>query len=277
MSRSATGGDFDDIFRGLVEDVAELAAASRVAAWVNVVRQAPVQLSTPIQLEAYSGSFLERAMDWLGTQITEFPNRLAGIIEEEQVASQVLSGETDVKLLSSINNALQESLLKGEGRAEWASRLNEIVEVKPGFAETLSRTTVHRAYHEGQKEVLEEPTMEDLFPYRKYFATMDNRVRDDHADMDQKVYHKDSKLAQEATANLHEFNCRCSEVPYTEEQALADGISPGGEAPNQPAKATKKQRAIIEQTKPTELLESVERQRSSLIGEILKGIETLEG
>lgn len=276
-----TGGDFDEIFTSMVADVQELATAARLAAWVRTASMTPenqaVRLSGPVQLEAYSGSFLDRAALWLQTQFQEFPSRLAGIFDQEAVASRVLSGETDVKLLSSINDALQESLIRGDGRKEWSGRLAEIVTVKPGFAETLGRTTVHRAYYEGQQEVLDEPEMQDVFPYRKYLATMDNRVRDDHAEMNNKVYHKDSRLANEATANLHEFNCRCSEVPLTESQAIAEGISPGGEAPSRPARETNRQRSLIRQTKPSQVVESVESQRVSLINRIIEGINTLEG
>lgn len=169
------------------------------------------------------------AFDWLSSQISGFPDRLAGLLTRKQVESQVFGAEVDQRLLDRLNRELQESITKGESRETWRGRMADIVDTKAGFDETIARTATHRSYLEGQREILREPVLEDVFPYRQYFATMDNRVRPEHAAMNRKVYHKDSSLARQAAALLDDWNCRCSEIPMTEDQALAVGVSPGGE------------------------------------------------
>lgn len=243
---------------------------------VVLASQGKTQLSK-VQLAAYSESFLTNAIDWLTTQIQNFPDRLVGIEKIETTRAEAYSEQANNQLWSDIHDAIKTSITQGEGRDDWRKRLNEIVETKPGFDETLARTTVHHAYIAGQNEVLNEPVIVDLFPYRKYFATMDNRVDPDHAEMNGKVYHKDSRLAREATANLHRYNCRCSETPLTEEDALAEGVSAGGEPPETPAKATKSEQEAIRETEPTTPKVSVAKENDSLIGTIVKGIDILGG
>jgi SPP1 gp7 family putative phage head morphogenesis protein len=250
-----------------------------LAAWIRVAlaSQGKVQLAQKIQLEAYSESFLSNAIDWLTRNVQSFPDKLGGVIDIEKARSQVFAEQANNQLWKSINEALTTSIAEGEGRDDWRTRLNDIVGSKPGFDETLARTTIHHAYLAGQNEVLSDPVIGDIFPYRKYFATLDNRVDPDHAAMDGKVYHKDSRLAREADANLHRYNCRCSETAITEDDALAEGISPGGEAPAIPAKATKSEREAIRETTPTDVPVSIEKGNDSLITSIVKGLDVLGG
>lgn len=243
---------------------------------VVLASQGKTQLSK-VQLAAYSDSFLTNAIDWLTTQIQNFPDRLVGIEKIETLRATEYSEQANKQLWKDVTDALTTSITEGEGRTDWRKRLNDIVETKPGFDETLARTTIHHAYLAGQNEVLEEPVIADLFPYRKYFATLDNRVDPDHAEMDGKVYHKESRLAREATAKLHRYNCRCSETPLTEEDAIAEGISAGGEPPETPAKATKSEKEAIRETEPTTPKVSVANENDSLIETIVKGIDVLGG
>jgi SPP1 gp7 family putative phage head morphogenesis protein len=168
------------------------------------------------------------ALDWLSDQITQFPNRLANLVSREQVKAATHGADVDARFLDRLNRELAESIAKGEGRDAWRERLAAIVETKAGFDETISRTATHRSYLEGQREIQREPVIADVFPYRQYFATMDNRVRPEHAAMNGKIYHKDSSLARQAESLLDSWNCRCSEIVMTEDEALRIGVSPGG-------------------------------------------------
>lgn len=169
------------------------------------------------------------AFGWLSEQFKQFPDRLAGMVERSQVEAALYGREVDQSFMDRLNSELSDSIQRGEGRDAWRERLKGIVDTKAGFDETIHRTATHRSYLEGQREILREPTIVDIFPYRQYLATGDNRVRPEHMAMNRKVYHKDSPLARQAAALLEEWNCRCSEVPMTEDDAVAIGISPGGE------------------------------------------------
>ena len=172
---------------------------------------------------------LDGALRWLNTQITQFPPKLAGMITRSQVSAAAYGLEVDNAMMDKLNQELMTSIRLGEGRDDWRKRLKDIMDTRAGFDETISRTATHKAYLEGQRDVLNEPVIRDLFPYRQYFATLDNRVRPEHKAMDRKVYHRDSTLARQAAALLNDWNCRCSETSLTEEDALQIGVSPGGQ------------------------------------------------
>ncbi|NDF13179.1 MAG: hypothetical protein EB060_10265 [Proteobacteria bacterium] len=171
-----------------------------------------------------------QAMEWLYQTINLNPDTLAGIITRERLQSYLYGAEIDKRTLDSLNTQLMESIQSGEGRDEWRERVKGILDARAGFDETIARTSTHRSFVAGQREVLSQPVVADLFPYRRYYATLDNRSRPTHRAMNEKVYHKDSPLASQAAALLEEYNCRCSEVPLTEEQAMAVGVSSGGES-----------------------------------------------
>lgn len=178
------------------------------------------------------------ALNWLAKVTGNMRDSVGDVATRAQVQSVAFGAEVDDRTMERLNSELEESIRLGEGRDDWRDRAKAIIDTRAGFDETIARTTMHRAYIQGQREILQQPVITDLFPYRQYFATMDNRVRPEHAAMNRKVYHKDSPLASETAALLGDFNCRCSEIPLTEEDALRIGVSSGGEAPASSASAS---------------------------------------
>lgn len=190
-----------------------------------------------------------KAIEWLQNQFNVKPEMVAGIISRAQVEAGTQGLKIDQRTIDDINQALLESQELGEGRTEWKNRIGRVIESRAGFDETIGRTVAHNAFHQGQREVLSDPQIIDIFPYRQYLSTMDNRVRDTHAAMNRKVYHKDSQLARQAEELLGEWNCRCSEVPMTEEDAMRIGVSPGGENPN-PSPLQAEAKPVSEELEP---------------------------
>lgn len=173
--------------------------------------------------------FLENAVDWLQSTFAAVPTKLADLVDAAQIEAAAYGTPVDLRLVQRMNSELDESIRLGEGREDWAKRSKAIIETRAGFDEAIGRTTHHRAFRAGQKDILRQPVIEDLFPYRKYFCTIDGRERPHHRALNENVYHKESPLAAKADANLHEWNCRCSEVAMTEEDALSEGVTVGGE------------------------------------------------
>lgn len=180
---------------------------------------------------------LESAFQWLGERVLGIfvsADRLTNQAHEQSVLFGI---DADQATIEKIGRELEESIQAGEGRDQWRERVKVITELRRGQDETIARTAHHRAYIAGQRESLEIPEIADVFPYRRYFATMDNRSRETHRAMHEKVYHKDSELARIAEGLLQEYNCRCSEVPMTEREAMRIGVSSGGENPTLSARA----------------------------------------
>lgn len=173
----------------------------------------------------------EQAMAWLSETIGFAPSTLQRMAEAERVGARLLGGRMRSRISSNLRQQLVDSIRLGESSRDWQKRLDAIGADLGYYSETLARTAQHGAYITGQREVLAQPVIVDLFPYRQYFATLDLRVRESHAEMNRWVYHKDSPLARRAQAQLMDYNCRCSEIPLTEEQAIDIGIALDGEPP----------------------------------------------
>lgn len=173
--------------------------------------------------------FLQKASEWLAQRISNMPDRLAGLVDKSQLEAAAFGEQVDGAMMTRINNALEESIFSGEGRDAWRERLGGIIEARAGFDEAIQRTAHHQSFRAGQQAILNDPVIVDLFPYRRYYCTLDGRERPTHRVMHERVYHKDSSLASTANDLLAEWNCRCSEVPMTADDALAIGVSAGGE------------------------------------------------
>lgn len=170
-------------------------------------QERPDAVPKDLAIDLTNWDFLNSAAEWIDRQISGFPGRFLNILDQSQVQSAALGVDVDNAMLDTLNNELRDSLRLGEGRDEWRERLKGIMDTRRGFDETIARTAHHRAMNQGKEAVLAEPVIRDLFPYRKYLATMDNRARESHKAMDGKIYHKDSPLARHARELQDEYNC----------------------------------------------------------------------
>lgn len=232
----------DDLRREIVDltqaTLIESQLAGFLAPWfpdLNPHESAKREGSDPLPVlrqMAITRPSLDEAHAYLEKQMLDWPETFAGVVTREQVAAASRGLQCSQSLLNRLNRELDESIKAGEGREGWSKRLGAIVETRPGFAEVVGRTAHHRAFNEGQTRVLEKPIAREIFPYRKYLITDDNRVRPAHKKLADRVYHRMSALADECTRALGEYNCRCSQVPLTEADAVAEGIDPEGMPPD---------------------------------------------
>jgi len=174
---------------------------------------------------------IENGLAWLKNLGILNDTQVAGFPELASRAAREMSRAAGRPVLSRLNEEIRESMLRGEGAVEWRQRLAEIADVQAHLAETIQRTATHRAYHEGLDEIVKSPGLEDAFPFWEYHATGDNRTRPEHQEMDGKVFHRDSPMAFHAKQLVSDWNCRCTMIPISREDAEAAGIEPGQGGP----------------------------------------------
>lgn len=167
---------------------------------------------------------LQEAKNFLNKQISGFPLSWAGLVTREQLAAETQGLQVSASLMAKLNRELEESISKGESRETWRARVSKVIALPDHSYERIARTATHRSFHQGKAAVLGQPGIGRLFPYRQYRATMDNRVRPSHAELNKLVYHRNSELAGIAASALSAWSCRCSEIPLTRSQAVALGI-----------------------------------------------------
>lgn len=174
---------------------------------------------------------IENGLAWLKNLGILNDTQVAGFPELASRAAREMSRVAGRPVLSRLNEEIRESMSRGEGTVEWRARLAEIADIQAHLAETIQRTATHRAYHEGLDEIVKSPGLEDAFPFWEYHATGDNRTRPEHQEMDGKVFHRDSPMAFKAKQLVSDWNCRCTMIPLSREDAEAAGIEPGQGGP----------------------------------------------
>lgn len=167
---------------------------------------------------------IEAATDWLLRQRILTPDQLRRL--ESLATAQAIDATADFAsgLDDRLARELRESLALGEGSVAWGERISRVVDVTAAEAETIGRTYTHRAYNTGLESAMDHPLIQDEFPYLLYETTGDSRTRPAHAAMGGKVAHRDSPLAGQMRALVDEYNCRCTLIPISRDEALSRGI-----------------------------------------------------
>jgi SPP1 gp7 family putative phage head morphogenesis protein len=167
---------------------------------------------------------IDSAISWLRGQKILTPNQIDKL--RADVADQTAEGVAlwADSLDRQLSDAIVKSQLSGETTLPWQDRVQQIITVTDSQAEAIARTYTHRAYHAGLEEVLDDPYVADEFPYVVYEATGDGRTRASHAAMGGKVAKRGSALYDEMQSLINDFNCRCTIIPLSEDEAKARGI-----------------------------------------------------
>lgn len=112
--------------------------------------------------------------------------------------------------------ALKEKGVKYTGQAFGADLAGQ--DLGDYHLRTVFRTNVMGAYNEGRREIFEdEDVADDIIAYL-YSAIDDERTRPAHAAMDGKIFLKDDPIWQ-TWWPPNGYNCRCTVVPITREEA----------------------------------------------------------
>jgi SPP1 gp7 family putative phage head morphogenesis protein len=136
-----------------------------------------------------------------------------------------LAGTSDVRLIEKIRNELAQVAEKGGTKRDFqkaVAALHDEADIKSLNAfslDTAFNTAMQKAYSAGRLEQMQEDHIVDALPYWQYWTMEDDRVRPEHAVLDQ-------FLARAIDPVWHKiyppsgFNCRCAVVPVTAEEAL---------------------------------------------------------
>jgi SPP1 gp7 family putative phage head morphogenesis protein len=146
-----------------------------------------------------------------------------------------LAGAADVRLIGKIRDALAEAAQKGETKDQFELAVKKITD-DAGVAElssftldTAFNTAMQKAYSLGRYEQMQDQATKNVFPFWQYWTVGDDRVRPEHAVLDQFTARADDPVWMKIYPP-NGFNCRCSVVPVMEAEALKadkDANEPG--------------------------------------------------
>jgi SPP1 gp7 family putative phage head morphogenesis protein len=155
-----------------------------------------------------------------------------GLTNEYRNDAFTVAGVSDQNLIGKIRDALSDVLAKGGTPDSFRKDVNELcteagVEKLAAFElDTIFQTNVGKAYSAGRLEQLREPGLVEALPYWQYWTAGDLRVRPAHAVLDGFC----ARAIDPVWRRIYPpngFNCRCSVIPVTEEEA-PKGSSEGG-------------------------------------------------
>lgn len=150
--------------------------------------------------------------------------------------------------ISRIRDTLVQSVQEGWSLDTFRDNLESTVEtsrVGPSHLENVYRTNTQAAFSAGQESLLNNPVMRTTFPYSRYNAIDDGRVRPEHFALETlglngtNIYRTDDPMWQLFTPPWG-FNCRCSKTAMTLRQAANAGVEEArrwlrtGEPPERP-------------------------------------------
>ncbi len=149
---------------------------------------------------------------------------------EARAAAWTVSGTAGIGQIEQVRDSLANAMAKGIGLEEWKRSVEaRSWGLTPAHLETVYRTNVQTAYSAGHWRQFEENR--DDRPYLMYSAINDSRTRPAHAAMSGHIAPLDDPIWKRWTPPCG-YNCRCSQVSLTPEQARARGYDTQQDAPD---------------------------------------------
>lgn len=197
----------------------------------------PTKLPTAITLASKRWRFpwIQDAIDFLvGKRVvtaSEFSKMV--VADRRHVFSAPAIDDTNV--LRNLQKKLGKALEEGASLATFRKQIAGETALTRSQTETLYRTETKRGYVAGFDKAMRAPLVAEEFPAVLYSATPDQRVRDEHWDLDGYVILKRDTKAYKVFRNAaDDYNCRCSLTPLSLDEAEERGISTYSDLPIDP-------------------------------------------
>lgn len=244
MSRNASQATLNAIRMQILTLNADLRTAGRLlgmlSPWqprVNTWAEPhikPDPLSSVITLASKRWRFpwIQDAIDFLIKKAVVTASEFSKMVIADRRHVFSAPGIDDAKVLKKLQIQIADSLEKGESLATFRKKIAGETALTRSQTETLYRTETKRGYVAGFDKALRSPLVEEEFPAVLYSATPDQRVRDDHWDLDGYVILKKDRQAYKVFRNAaDDYNCRCSLTPLSLDEAEERGISSFSDLP----------------------------------------------
>lgn len=199
----------------------------RLNASSRLVNFADAQDNTSGDLGIYTSFDLPStgAIDYLRNLTPVTKDLFDGLTRQYRNDAITVAGVNDQRIIQKVRDALGIVVTEGGTAEDFRKIVNHITD-EAGAAklsafeiDTVFNTNVQKAYSAGRYEQMNDESVLDALPFWQYWTVGDDRVRPEHAAIDgfvaraiDPVWHKIYPPSG--------FNCRCSVVPITEEEAL---------------------------------------------------------
>lgn len=176
--------------------------------------------------------WISDAIDFLAGKEVVTAEEFAKLADADRTHVFSAPGIDDAGVLKSLQKKLAKSLELGEDLRTFRKSIEGEVALTRAQTETMYRTETKRGYVAGFDKAMRSPVVAEEFPAVLYTATPDQRVRDEHWDLDQTVVLRSDRQAYRVLQRAaNDFNCRCSMIPLSLAEAESRGISTYNDLP----------------------------------------------
>lgn len=168
--------------------------------------------------------WVDDAVSFLDEKAIATQSELQAIAQADRANFISAPGINNNGLLERLRKALADSTARGEALADFRRKIDADLSLTRAQTETIYRTNTHQAYVEGQDIALSKPHVEEQFPFVLYAATRDTRTRPEHRELDGKIARRGSAEHTGMLAALKDWNCRCTLIPLSREDAESRGF-----------------------------------------------------
>lgn len=181
----------------------------------------------------YEGSFsnfiFKRAVDFLKRRRGVTKREYMAMADEERAKSFMVSGYETLQMIQCFQNKLSEAVEQGKTREQFLEEMNHFLEdagyglLNPWKSDVIFRTNVQTAYNAGHYQSMTQPETLRLLPYWQYKTAYDDKVREGHALMHNRVWRADDPI-WDVWYPPNGFRCRCTVVAKSREQVEREGL-----------------------------------------------------
>lgn len=184
----------------------------------DVEKQVFVQVSVPVFTEIIKTRG-QRAAKLIGAEGFDITDKIKKFIDKKVFK---FADEVNETTKARLKETLKEGVGVGEGIDELSDRIADVFKQREGYdTERIARTEVISASNEADIEAYKQS---EVIEKKEWLATMDDRVRESHAEMDGEVVDLDEpfsnglKFPGDPIGDPEEvINCRCTTLPVLEE------------------------------------------------------------
>ena len=153
--------------------------------------------------------------------------------EDIQQRAFTVAGDIEVDTIGRIRDTLANNIDRGTSLEGFRNQLDDKLKgsfLGPAHLETVYRTNTQAAFRDGRQTLMSDPIVAAAFPYQRYIATHDDRVRESHLQLESlgldgtDIYRMDDPFWDRFTPPW-DYNCRCSVIPLSLEAAAEAGVS----------------------------------------------------
>lgn len=214
--------------RKQIEDLGEQVRAASVALgllapWKPKQRKTGLITLGPSKLESWF-PWLKRAIDFITNKNVVTTQEFRQLTLDQQQASFTAPGIEDRKELSKLRDNIAQGAEVGESLADFRKRVGDELALTRAQQETVFRTNTHQGYVVGFDKGMKSKAVKEAFPAVMFSATPDNRVRDTHWSLDGFVCLRTDPAYKVLLRVLKDWNCRCSLIPLSLEDAEVEGL-----------------------------------------------------